>query len=195
MFVTGLAMQTTSQTRDKGGLGGGGLCNFHQIIQHDSRIQFTNAHFSEKLFSAVFILFSLHFHQIYHDSRIDLLASRNRWMFQAFILCTAIVNMKTIAQNILFSSCSEDISKNTGVLIPHLIDPPSCPPHFPGPASPRIEIKRWWGETGEAGDTTLDQWWTLKQIEMSWASSTSDLYFLFIFLALLIPFYTKYVHW
>ena len=70
-------MQTTKQTRDKGG-GGGGLCNFHQIIQHDSRIQFTNAHFSEKLFSAVFILFSLYFHQIYHDSsRIDLLASRN----------------------------------------------------------------------------------------------------------------------
>ena len=46
----------------------------------------------------------------------------------------------------LFSWCSEDISKNTGVLIPHLIDPPSCPPHFPA-ASPRIEIKRCWRET------------------------------------------------
>ena len=42
------------------GLGGGGLCNFHQIIQHDSRIQFTNAHFSEKLFS-IFMIFFLYF--------------------------------------------------------------------------------------------------------------------------------------
>ena len=62
MFVTGLANSNAdnihSQTRHRGR----GLCNFHQIIQHDSGIQFTNAHFSEKLFS-IFMFFSFYFYQ------------------------------------------------------------------------------------------------------------------------------------
>ena len=129
MFVTGLANSNAdnihSQTRHRGR----GLCNFHQIIQHDSGIQFTNAHFSEKLFS-IFMFFSFYFIRLYICDTL---------FFHSYIIiklpCSILhcicKRKRQLLKIYLFSGCSEDISKNTGVLIPHLIDPPSCPPHFP----------------------------------------------------------------
>ena len=121
-------MQTTSTARP--GTGGGDSAIFTKLYNMTREFNLQMPTFQRNYFlSSCF--FPFYFYQFRYMWHFFSLIQELQILPCSLILHCICKRKRQLLKIYLFSRCSEDISKNTGVLIPHLIDPPSCPPHFP----------------------------------------------------------------